>query len=358
MTARRSITASRPATLATVARAVGVSRMTVSNAYNRPDQLSPALRERILATAAELGYAGPHPVARTLSLGTTGNLGLVINYRLTAALTDPATVQFVHGVAAGCEEHGLGLTLVPVIPGRDAALVDGALVDGFVLYGMAGEDPRIDAVRRRGHPHVFVDHAPEPGKRVVNVDDRGASRRLAEHLLALGHRRFGVVLGYGKTSRTAREAETEAAHHAEIERLAGWRDALEGAGVDWGAVPVGSAPGSAGEFQRVGRDAGAKLLDRADRPTAILVHFDMLAVGVLEAAADRGIAVPSELSVVGFDDVPQAATAIPPLTTARQPHMGKGAAAVRLLLDAGEPDTVLLPADLVVRASTGPVPIS
>src|SRR3712207_866210 len=158
----------RPATLATGAKAVGVSRMTVSNAYNRPDQLSPALRERILAAAAELGYAGPDPVARTLSRGTTGSLGLVINYRLTAALTDPATVQFVHGVAAGCEERGLGLTLVPVIPGRDAALVDAALVDGFILYGMAGADPRLDAVRRRGRPFVLVDHPPEPGARVVN----------------------------------------------------------------------------------------------------------------------------------------------------------------------------------------------
>src|SRR5919202_1388149 len=144
---------SNPVTLATVAKAVGVSRMTVSNAYNRPDQLSPALRERILATAAELGYAGPHPVARTLSRGTTGSLGLIVNFRLTAAFTDPPTVEFVRGVAAGCEERGLGLTLVPRIDGRDADLVDAALVDGFVVFGIAGEDPRLAAVRRRGRPY-------------------------------------------------------------------------------------------------------------------------------------------------------------------------------------------------------------
>src|SRR5215216_2830224 len=96
-------------TLATIAEAVGVSRMTVSNAYNRPDQLSPALREKILAKAAELGYSGPNPVARTLSRGETGSVGLVLDYPLTRAFTDPATVGFLHGVAAGCEERAVGL---------------------------------------------------------------------------------------------------------------------------------------------------------------------------------------------------------------------------------------------------------
>src|ERR1700754_1563023 len=109
-------------TLATVAQAVGVSRMTVSNAYNRPDQLSPDLRRRILAVAGELGYSGPNPVARTLSRGETGSIGLVFDYPLTQAFTDPATVQVLHGVAAGCEDRGLGLSLVPQIAGPDAAL--------------------------------------------------------------------------------------------------------------------------------------------------------------------------------------------------------------------------------------------
>src|SRR5215213_6637964 len=115
--------ANKPITLATIAEAVGVSRMTVSNAYNRPDQLSPALRERILDTARELGYGGPDPVARTLSRGETGSVGVVLDYPLTRAFTDSATVQFLHGVAAGCETAARGMALVPRIEGRDAALV-------------------------------------------------------------------------------------------------------------------------------------------------------------------------------------------------------------------------------------------
>src|SRR5262245_55360189 len=163
------MTPSRP-TLATVAEALGVSRMTVSNAYNRPDQLSPELRERVLATARELGYAGPNPVARTLSRGDTGTIGLVLDFPLTDALRDPAAVELLHGVAAGCEQRGLGLTLVPKIAGRHAALIQSALVDGFILYSAPVLDDRLAAVRERRVPYVLVDFPPDPDEKTVNVD--------------------------------------------------------------------------------------------------------------------------------------------------------------------------------------------
>jgi DNA-binding LacI/PurR family transcriptional regulator len=123
--------------------------------------------------------------------------------------------------------------------------------------------------------------------------------------------------------------------------------------VDWDGAPVGSGPG----FDRAtGRIAGLSLLERSagERPTAVVTFSDLLALGVIDAAAERGVTVPEELSVVGFDDVPAAALATPPLTTVRQPHAGKGAAAIRALLDGGEPGTVLLPTELVVRSSTAP----
>src|SRR3954451_5937910 len=116
-------------TLATIAEAVGVSRMTVSNAFNRPDQLGPELREKILAKAQELGYSGPNPVARTLSRGRTGSVGVILDAPLTIAFSDPAAVQLLHGVATVCEERGLGMTLVPRITGKDGEVVRSALVD-------------------------------------------------------------------------------------------------------------------------------------------------------------------------------------------------------------------------------------
>src|SRR3954452_22904747 len=334
-------------TLATIAEAVGVSRMTVSNAYNRPDQLSPALRERILETAKRLGYGGPDPVARTLKSGATGSVGVVLDYALTNAFSDPATVQFLHGVAAGCEEGARGMSLVPRISGRDAALVGSALVDGFVVYCVPEDDPRWDAILSRNLPFVRVDFAPDPTLPSVNIDDEGAAREVAEHLVALGHRRFGIVLSQTAPGETAADAQTTIVYHVEAARLAGWRAALEAAGVDWDTVPVAGG---------TGRVAGARLLDRADRPTAILALSDALAFGVLEAAAERGIAVPGELSVAGFDDVPEAALSTPKLTTVRHPHHRKGAEAVRLLLAGGPAQSVLLPTELVIRASTGPAP--
>jgi DNA-binding LacI/PurR family transcriptional regulator len=353
MTPRHANDTDRPVTLATIAEAVGVSRMTVSNAYNRPDQLSPELRERILDAAKALGYAGPNPVARTLSRGKTGSVGLVLDYPLTIAFTDPGTVQFLHGVAAGCEEEGLGLTLVPRIEGGGAALVQNALVDGFVLYCVHPGDPRMDAVLGRKLPFARVDFDPEPGMLDVNIDDEAGARAVAEHLTALGHRRFGIALPHDHRGETGPEAQLTARHHVTKSRLAGWRAGLEAAGLDWASVPVAGGPGKMADAGRIG---GGRLLDRADRPTAIVCLSDVVAIGVLEAAAERGIAVPTELSVGGFDDVPEAATARPPLTTVRQPHQTKGSEAVRLLLEGPEAESVLLPIELVVRASTAPAP--
>ena len=338
-------------TLATIAEAVGVSRMTVSNAYNRPDQLSPALREKILAKAAELGYSGPNPIARTLSRGETGSIGLVLDYPLTAALTDPATQQFLHGVAAGLEERALGLSLVPQMRGRELALVQQALVDGFIVYCTPEDDPRLRTVYERNLPYVLVDYEPRPGRRTVGIDDRGAARATAEHLVSLGHRSFGIVLGGDETNPTGRAAEVASDRYVGIERLGGWGEAFQAAGIDWDAVPIGTAD----DFVRdTGRRGAAMLLDRADRPTAIIALSDELALGVLDAAAERGIDVPTELSVAGFDDIPEAALSTPNLTTVRQPHDRKGSEAVRLLLEGEQDESVLLPTELVVRASTAP----
>lgn len=340
-------------TLATIAEAVGVSRMTVSNAYNRPDQLSPALREKILETARELGYGGPDPVARTLKRGATGSVGVVLDYPLTTAFTDPATVQFLQGIAAGCEEAARGMSLVPRIEGRDAMLVGAALVDGFVAYCVPEGDQRWDAISARGLPFTRVDFKPDPSSRSVNIDDEGAARQTAEHLLALGHRRFGIVLTQKEPSTTAAEAQQAAVYFVDAARLAGWRAAIETAGLEWDTIPVA---GVVGHGRDLGRAAGARLLDRAERPTAILALSDLLAIGVLDAAAERGISIPADLSVAGFDDIPAAATVTPTLTTVRQPHQRKGVEAVRLLLADDPAQNVLLPTELVVRASTGPAP--
>jgi DNA-binding LacI/PurR family transcriptional regulator len=347
-------------TLADVAAQIGVSRTTVSNAYNRPDQLSPALRERVLAAARELGYTGPDPMARSLRRGRAGSLGFVFDHELRYIFSDPAAVLFLSGVAAGCEENGTGLALIPQLPEGGAEVVRSALVDGYIMFCTPEDDERLEVVKARGLPYVLVDYSPFVEGPRVNIDDRGGAHAVAQHLVDLGHRRFGIVLPYRDGAETAARAE-ELSDPAQPtvarrwrcairhERLLGWREAIEGVGVDWETVPVGSARGG---DEDSGYHAAAALLDRADRPTAIICLSDLMAFGVLRAAAERGVRVPHDLSVVGFDDIVEAGGAA--LTTVRQDHAAKGEEAVRLLTEGG--DDVLLPTSLVVRAYSGPVP--
>ena len=140
----------RPATLASLAAELGVSRTTVSNAYNRPDQLSAPLRERVLEAARRLGYPGPDPVARSLRTRRAGAVGLLLTEALSYAFRDPVATGFLEGLALACEQAGQGLLLVPVSPEHaDVAAVHRAGVDGFVVYSVREDDPHFLAVLER-----------------------------------------------------------------------------------------------------------------------------------------------------------------------------------------------------------------
>ena len=340
-----------------VAAEVGVSPATVSNAYNRPDQLSSGLRERVLETARRLGYAGPDPTARSLRRGRSGVIGVLYADRLSYAFEDPAAVLFLRGISEAAEEAGLQLLLVTGQSGVEA--VGEAAVDGFVVYSMPEDDPAVHAVISRRLPTVLVDQPDSTGAPRVGIDDRGAAKAVAEHLVSLGHRRIGVVSfelarePVGGLVGTARQSA--ATFVASGERLKGYADAVEPAGIAWGSVPVYEC---AENVLEEGRAAAETLLALENRPTALLATSDLLAFGVMEAAARRGLAVPGDLSVVGFDDVPEAARANPPLTTVHQPHIEKGLKAGRLLVSRLQSEGLtrpeILPTRLVVRESTAP----
>jgi DNA-binding LacI/PurR family transcriptional regulator len=343
----------RGVTLADVARALRVSKATVSNAYNRPDQLSAQLRARILTEAARLGYPGPDPIAATFSRRRAGALGLVFDDPLTFALTDPAEVLFAAGIGEVCERAGVGLVLIPRGTGDD--LIRQALVDGFICHCDLDGDGRVELAIGRALPVVVVDGPTRPGVGHVGIDDRGAAALAAEHLLGLGHRRFAVLVAPlhldGRAGPADLARQESARFHVTRERLAGYRAGLAAAGLDWAGVAVV-------ECAPYGREAGyraaADLLDRPDRPTALLAASDEIAIGALRAAAERGIAVPDQLSVVGFDDAPPASWTTPALTTVRQPHREKGRAAAEQLLGLTTQAEQIFPTELVTRASTAP----
>jgi DNA-binding LacI/PurR family transcriptional regulator len=338
-------------TLKTVAEAVGVSRTTVSNAYNRPDQLAPELRARILGAARELGYHGPDPAARRLRSGRRDAVGLLLSEGLSYAFTDPAAVLLLQGIARATEDAGLALLVVPERGG-----VRDAVVDAFCLYSMEPGHPNAAAAQERGIPLVVVDEPRLEGHAFVGVEHRRGTRLAAEHLLSLGHRRIAMLSertlpdGYAGPLTAEREAGATSALYRE--RLGGYRDALVAAGIEWAAVPRFELPANLPEL---GLQGGRMALASEPRPTALIAATDQLALGAIEAAREAGLRVPEDLSIVGFDDIPGAAWSRPGLTTVRQPLFEKGEVAGRLLAAGAEPREVILPVELAVRGSTAPV---
>ena len=346
----------RRPTLLDLAAAAGVSRTTASNAFNRPDQLSRAVRARVLEAADRIGYAGPNVLARALRRGRTGVVGVVVGESLFYALDDPSAVAVVRGVARAVEGHASGLLVLPRAGDDAERRIAEAAVDGVVVYAVEDGDPVLEALRARRVPLVTVDTAPVEGAPSVLVDDRAGARAAAEHVLALGHRRLGVVAmeatSDGYEGPLGPDRLAAATYRTTRERVLGVLEAAEAAGLDRGAVPVLERRNRA----RGGEEAARVLLDASAPPTAVIALSDRLAIGVLEGARSLGLGVPQDVSVVGFDDVPSAAASAPPLTTVRQDAVEKGALAARLLLDrmAGRPALgQTLASSVVVRESTG-----
>lgn len=350
--------AQRP-TLADVAAAAGVSVSTASLAFSGAGPIAPTTRERVLEHAGALGYSGPNPLARQLRRGRSGIVGVVVGDALRRSFRDPASVQVLDGITSTLGPLGFGVLL---IPGRDHPdeppvdpLVESAAMDvAIMLWGGALDERVLAALQRRGVPTVLVEGRHSPGRSVVGIADRHGIAEVTAMLLGLGHTRIATVTlpfsGDGVTGLVG--AERLAALHRDVtrRRLAGVYDA--------GADPVAIFE-TAGSLVENGAEAGRALLDRPDRPTAVVCQSDLLAGGVVIAARELGLRVPEDVSVAGFDglDLPWLSPDV--LTSVRQPLAEKGRAAAReavRLLEGEEPESLELPVELVVGTTTGPPP--
>jgi DNA-binding LacI/PurR family transcriptional regulator len=340
-------------TLQTIADALGVSRTTVSNAYNRPDQLAPALRRKVLETAHELGYAGPDPAARRLRSGRRGAIGLMFSERLSYAFTDPGAVGFLQGLTEATEAKGYELLLLPGMRGeeQEVVAVRDAVVGAFCLYCMPDTHPAVSAAMARRVPVVMVDEPRSTGSFFVGIDDHEGARRAAAHVKELGHERVAILVdrlvddGYEGLADVDRIARSNC--KVARERVAGYV-----AGLDSTApIPVYD---TLGNFEAPAARGARELLSGDARPTALLCATDVLAFGAMRGARELGLDVPGDVSITGFDDVPQAAAA--DLTTVRQPLIEKGREAGRLLMEQNTEREVVLPLELVTRGSTAPPP--
>lgn len=347
-------------TLQTVADAVGVSRSTVSNAYSRPDQLSPKLRKKILDTARQLGYTGPDPTARSLRSGRVGAIGVLLAPAVTYAFTDPYAVEFMRGLTETAESHETGVLLLSLKDDDEVAraAVQSASVDGFCVYCVPGWYRAMDEVWARGLPIVNASfEADDPDALFVAVDEAAAARAIGRHVVALGHRRIAVLGHYVRPHQTyglVRVPDLEKVpSHVTRERFRGYRDAFAEAGMDWSDVVVVNVAEST---RREGAVAAALALDQEPPPTAIVAINDVLALGALDALTARGLRPGHDVSVTGFDDIPDAAAS--QLTTVRQSAFERGRIAAELVINPPSNPAerhVVLPTELIVRASTGPV---
>ncbi|MEQ9813754.1 MAG: LacI family DNA-binding transcriptional regulator [Azospirillaceae bacterium] len=330
-------------TVRDVARRAGVSTATVSRALSRPERVSAATRERVETAAREVGYI-PNAMARSLRRRQADAVLVLLpdigNSFFSEIIKGIEEIAFRQRCAVLIGETGedpasAGLHLEALLAGR----VDGILLlDGRVPDFAVDLDPA---------PIVQVsDYDPRSRFPQVRIDHEAAAVIATEHLLALGHRRIAHVAG---------PLDTAIVH----DRIRGWRKALSAAGLDGARAAM--APGAFGI--KGGSAAAEILLTASPRPTALFCSSDEMAIGAAKAARQRGLQIPRDLSIVGFDDLLLAAAVDPPLTTLRQPRreLGRRAMAILNRLLDGEPverRVELLDAELIVRGtSTAPATV-
>ncbi|QVQ54745.1 LacI family DNA-binding transcriptional regulator [Spiractinospora alimapuensis] len=331
--------------MADVAHRAGVSHQTVSRVLNDHPNVRPETRERVRSAIEELGYHR-NSSARALVTRRTNVLGVVA---FETTHYGPASTLF--SIEQAARDAGYFVSIVSlktITPGTVREAVDylsEQSVDGFIVIA-----PQRAAVDSLGElpddlPLVAVEGGEAPRMPVACVDQYGGAYMATEHLLALGHRRVLHVAGPPDW--------LEAEH-----RVAGWRAALTDAGIDAPDVIRGDwSPSS-------GYEAGLSVVRHQRGASAVFVANDQMALGVLRAFGESGIRVPEDVSVVGFDDIPEAAFFSPPLTTVWQDFASVGKSSIQLLLDridgdrrfSGEPRRIVVPARLIERGSTSRVP--
>ncbi|UFS58399.1 LacI family DNA-binding transcriptional regulator [Subtercola endophyticus] len=348
-------------TLADVAKRAGVSGSTASLAFSG-GSISVATRERVMTAARELNYSGPDPRARSLRQGRSGIVGVIIEDRVLNSFRDPMTLAALDGISQELGE-GSGMLLLTAV-GDGESTIQSAVFDAAIFMGCSPHLARsIEIMRQRNIPMVAIEGQAFDGVLAVSLDNREAARQIAQVVRDFGHTRVATVTLPLDALRSLRSLDDEivatATTAVSIDRLEGARDVFPGIE---GVVAASSS-------SEDGREAGLRLLAGPDllaapassRPTAILAQSDLLAVGVIRAAEQLGLAVPGDLTVVGFDGARIEGFSDYELTTMKQPATEKGraaGAAVTALL-AGEPAADVSFASVLRMGNTaGPVPVA
>ena len=345
------------AKLRDVASAAGVSQGTASNVFNRPELVREEVRDRVLAAAESLGYSGPSPKGRLLRAGKVNAIGIAAAEPLSYFFADPWARTLMTQVAEVCDARGAGMALVSVAEGNHLTWsIESALVDGFLLR-CGGRELLVEITQRRGLPFVALSlDSAEPDVPAIDLDDFGGAREAARHLARLGHRRVAILgIGLGNGPGRVEPEEVRQTRFVNVrERARGYWAGLAEAGLGEVEVPVHAIRNDASD---VGGALSLLFEGAEPPPTALLAMSDLVALAAMEWLKARGWRVPREVSVVGFDGIPEAEAATPALTTLAQPYRQIAERSVAAILDDAMPaGREVLPVTLLVRESTGPAP--
>ncbi len=332
-------------TIYDVAKEAGVSTATVSKVLSGQPYVSAKTRARVMATVERLQFV-PNVAARGLAGARTYIIGVVVSYEPEYLFADPHLLRILQGATEVATAHDCALLLSPARSQEDRLsayqrLLGQQYVDGALIDGSLGSEG-LSLLRGRGYPVVAIGHSHQAS--CVHSDDRGGARIITEHLIGLGHRRIGLISG-----PISDQLVTQA-------RYAGHREAMEAA-----SLPFDEERLVYGTFRSTSGFEGAeKLMAATEAPTALFAFNDRMAFGAIRWLRAQGLRVPEDVSVVGFDDIPNAATFDPPLTTIRQLSLEQGRQAATLLFEQiqgnapNERQEVALPTELVLRHSTAP----
>ncbi len=339
--------AKRRPTSKDVAELAEVSRTTVSFVLNNVPgmRISQKTRQRVQKAALRLNYH-PDATARRMVSGRTHIIGFVLRQSADQTFADFFLPQVLNGLLRGAAAQDYHILFEPIAPNDKSSAYTRLLgehhVDGIVLSGPRTDDLELQRLYAEGAPVVLMGQLPQCRIPFVDVDNIGGAELATRHLLNLGHRRVGLI------------TNAPLDYTASTDRMKGYRRALGKAGIRFDPALV-----QYGNFTpQSGLRAMKTLLDLKPRPTAVFVASDTVAFGALHAIRRRGLHIPQELAVVGFDDVPMAQFADPPLTTLRLPAFKLGEQAAKVLLNlitkehANHPH-ILLETELVVRESCG-----
>ncbi len=330
-------------TLEQIGELAGVSRSTVSRVINDHPNVSPEVRERVRRMIAETGYH-PDPAARSLAGQQSGLIGLVIPLAVHSLFENPYFLRLIQGISQACNTHDYTLSLFLFHSREEEAklypkISRSKLFDGVIVTASRSGHPLIPKLLSDEVPFVLQGWHDDPRVSFVDVDNVAGAHTAVAHLVRLGYSRIATITG---------SLDSPAA----VARKQGYLNALRDRG-----VPIDESLIVIGDFTEIsGYEAMRRLLPQ--KPDAVFVASDMMALGALRALREAGITVPDDVALVGYDDLPQAATADPPLTTIRQPIQRFGILAVEILVDIlnnglEPPRRIVMPTELVIRASCG-----